>query len=74
MRFTTAKQITSSFVKNGWNKDTSFAELTLDRAEQKGLTFAIEGIRKGVKYFVMNATGNVFDSNGEVAYLNIIHE
>lgn len=70
MKFQTAEQITKSFIKKGWNKKVSFKELTLTEAQQKGLTFAIDGIKKGKKYFVMNINNNIYDDDGEIAFFN----
>lgn len=71
MKFNTVEQITQKFIKDGWNKDISFNELSLEGAKQKGYTFAIDGINEGKKYFEMNATGNVFNDNGKVIYYNV---
>lgn len=71
MKLETVEQITKKFIKDGWSKNISFTELTLEAAKQKGYTFAINGIIKGKKYFEMNVTGNVFNDNGKVIYYNI---
>lgn len=42
-----------------------------NEASEKGYSFAVNGIRKGRKYFVMNVSGNIFDDNGKIAMFNI---
>lgn len=66
MAFKTAEEITKSFISDGWNTDTSFSELTLDEAKEKGYLFAVNGIKKGRKYFKLDATGNIYDENGNL--------
>lgn len=71
MTFTTVEQIREKFIRDGWNKDTSFEELTLEEAKARGLLFAVAGIQKGKKYFKMNISGNIFDDKGKIAFYNI---
>lgn len=66
------EQITKKFIKDGWSENTSFAELSLEEAKQKGYTFAITEIIKGKKYFRMNTSGNIYNDNGEIVMYNII--
>lgn len=66
------EEIRTAFIKAGWSKSIKFAELTMEEAEQRGLHFATSGIKSGKKYFKMLPSGNIFDSNGEMAYFNII--
>jgi hypothetical protein len=60
MKFSTAEQITDHFIKDGWSKSTSFTELSLKEAEEKGYHFAINGINNGRKYFKMNVSENIY--------------
>lgn len=69
--FATTEQITEEFIKDGWNKNISFHELSLNEAKEKGYTFAINGINEGKKYFVMNGTENVYNDNGKIVHFNI---
>ena len=69
--FKTTEEITKHFINNGWTKSTSFTELTKEEAEKKGYWFALNGMAKGRKYFVMNVTGNIFDDRGEIAMYNV---
>ena len=64
--FTTPDEITKHFIEDGWGKDTSFSELTLEESKEKGYLFAIEGISKGRKYFKMNSCNNIYDDTGKV--------
>lgn len=70
--FRTSEEIRTAFINDGWGKGIKFVELTMEEAEQRGLHFATSGIKSGKKYFKMLPSGNIFDSSGEVAYLNII--
>jgi len=69
--FNNVEEIRKAFIKDGWSKDTTFTELTLNEAEKEGLSFAVDGIKKGKKYFTMNVSGNIFNSNGEIVFYNI---
>lgn len=71
MIFNTVEQITNNFIKDGWNNNTSFEELELKEAEEKGLLFAIKGIKKGRKYFKMNGCNNIYDDKGKITLYNI---
>lgn len=71
MKFSTVEEITNAFVKDGWSKDASFTELSLEEAKEKGHLFAIERIKKGRKHFKMNVSGNIFDDNGKVVLYNV---
>lgn len=44
---TTAEEIKKKFIDDGWSKDISFYELTLEEAKEKGYLFAVDGINKG---------------------------
>lgn len=70
-KFTSTEQIREKFIKDGWDKDTSFKELSLEEAKEKGYLFAINGIIKGKKYFKMNVSGNIYDNTGKIVYYNI---
>lgn len=69
--FITAEEITKWFIKEGWDENISFSELTAEEAYEKGYTFALNGMAKGRKFFRMNATGNIFDDNGNIAMFNV---
>jgi hypothetical protein len=69
--FKTIEQITNKFIKDGWSKDTSFRELELKEAEEKRYLFAIEGIKKGRKYFIMNVSNNIYDDKGKILLYDI---
>lgn len=71
MMFTNVEQIREKFIKDGWNKNTSFVELSLEEAKEKGYLFAISGIAKGKKYFKMNVSGNIYNNKGKVLIYNI---
>lgn len=66
-----ADEMKKKFIDDGWGEDTSFYELTLEEAKEKGYLFAIDGINNGQKFFVMNGNGNIYKSNGEIACFNI---
>ena len=65
------KEIKEKFIKEGWDKNINFSELTLQEAKEKGCLFAIWGIEKGEKYFILNENGNIYDSKGKIACYNI---
>jgi hypothetical protein len=71
MIFTNVEQIRDKFIKDGWSKNISFVELSLEEAKEKGYLFAIRGIAKGEKYFKMNASGNIYNNKGKVLIYNI---
>jgi len=71
MKFSTVKQITNEFIKEGWNKNISFTELSLKEAKEKGYLFAINEIKNGRKYFKMNVSENIYNDNGKIALYNI---
>lgn len=68
---TTTEEITEKFIKDGWSSNTSFSELTLEEAKEKGYLFAINGISKGRKYFKMNGNGNIYNDTGEIALFKL---
>lgn len=67
----TAEEMKKKFINDGWNKNISFSELTIEEAKEKGYLFAVDGISNGQKFFVMNGSGNIYKSNGEIACFNI---
>jgi len=69
--FKTVEQITNKFIKDGWSNNTSFEELELKEAEEKGLSFVIEGIKKGKKYFKMSVCNNIYNDSGKIVLYNI---
>lgn len=69
--FKNVEEIRKAFVNDGWSKNTTFTELTLNEAEKEGLLFAIDEIKKGKKYFRMDTSRNIFNSNGEIVFYNI---
>lgn len=71
MVFANVEQIREKFLKDGWNENTSFEELSLKEAEKEGYLFAINEIAKGKKYFKMKVSGNIYDDKGEIALYNI---
>ena len=68
---TTAEEMKEKFVADGWSKDITFAEFTLEEATERRLLWAIDAINKGEKLFKMCDTGNIFKSNGEIAFYNV---
>lgn len=70
-KFNTTEEIRQAFVEDGWNETTSFSELTLNQASEKGYVFATCGILRGRKYFVMNQTGNVYGQDGKICMYNV---
>ena len=69
--YKTAEEITQKFIKDGWTENTSFSELSLEEAKERGLLFVIGGINKGHKYFKMNVCGNIYDDRGKLVMFNI---
>lgn len=70
-RIATAEEMTKKFLKDGWGPNTSFSELTLDEAKEKGLRFVIEGINKGRKFFRMNVCNNIYDDTGKLVSFDL---
>lgn len=71
MIFTNTEQISRKFIEDGWNKNTSFVEVSLDEAKENGYLFMINNITEGKKYFRMKANGNIYDNKGEIVLYNI---
>lgn len=69
--YTTTQEITQAFIKDGWNEDTSFTELSLKEARERGLLLALKGIDNGCKYFKMNICGNIYNNKGKLVMFNI---
>lgn len=69
--YTTAEEITKKFIEDGWDAKTTFSELTMEEAIEKGCLFAIAGINRGHKYFKMNISGNIYDENGKIVMYNL---
>ena len=69
--FTTAEEIAAHFIKDGWTKDTSFTEVTVEEATAEGLLLALTGITEGRKYFRMNVCGNIYNDNGKLIMFNL---
>ncbi len=61
-----AEEIRAGFIKDGW-KDPRFTELTETEARNKGYIW----FRNDHKYFVMAASGNIFDERGKIVIYNI---
>ncbi len=70
-KITTIQEITKAFIADGWNKDTTFSELTLQEAKKKGYLFALSRIKKGHSFFKMEGSGNIYDDYGNIAYYNL---
>ena len=49
--FKNANEISNAFQLNGWDKDTTFEEVTMEEAEIRGLLFAVSEITAGRKIF-----------------------
>lgn len=69
--YASAEEITQKFIEDGWSKNISFSELTLEEAKEKGYLFAIGGLIKGRKFFIMNNGGHIYNDKGEVLMYNI---
>ena len=41
-KYTNTKEISEAFIRDGWSENTSFSEVTLEEAKEKGLYFAVE--------------------------------
>lgn len=70
-KFNNAKEITRFFINDGWGENTTSLELSKKEAEEKGYYFALGGMEKGRKYFIMGACGNIYDDNGKIVMFNI---
>ena len=64
--YTTTEEIKQAFIKDGWSKNTSFTELTVEEAEKRGMIYAVNEIKQGRKYFKMNVSGNIFNDRGKL--------
>lgn len=64
--FKNAEEIAKSFIEKGWSEDTSFSELSIEKAEKIGNTNIIIGMKKGKRYFKMNICKHIYDENGEL--------
>lgn len=69
--FNSVEEIRNAFIKEGWSDEIKFSEFTLEQAQEKGCNDIADEIMDGKKFFIMEDTGNVFDSKGEVAMYNI---
>lgn len=70
-KFINAEQISEKFIKDGWSKDTSFTELSLEEAKENGYSFVISRMAKGEKFFKMNVNGNIYNDKGKIILYNI---
>lgn len=70
-KFKNANEISNAFQLNGWDKDTTFEEVTMEEAEIRGLIFAVNEIRAGRKIFKMNGCGNIYSQTGDLLMYNI---
>ena len=70
-KYTNTKEISEAFIRDGWGKDTSFSEVTLEDTMENGLYFAVKAIQKGRKIFRMNVSGNIFSDSGKLLMVNI---
>ncbi len=68
--FKTVEQITNKFIKDGWGKNTSFEELSLEEVSENGMSL-VAGIKKGIKYFKMNICNTIYDDKGKVVLYDI---
>ncbi len=68
--FKTVEQITNKFIKDGWSKNTSFEELSLEEANKHG-SWMVNEIKKGKKYFKMNISNNIFNDKGKIVLYDI---
>lgn len=71
MVFANVEQIREKFIKDGWNKNISFEELSLKVAKEEGYLFAVNEITKGKKYFKMKVSGNIYNDKGKIALFNV---
>ncbi len=70
-KFNNAQEIATFFINDGWGENTTFSELSEKEAQEKGYHFAVDGIKRRRKYFVMGICGNIYDDNGKIAMFNI---
>lgn len=70
-KFKSVEEITRFFITDGWGENTVFSELSEKEAKEKGYHFAVRGMEKGRKYFVMGVCGNIYDDNGKISMFNI---
>lgn len=70
-KFQNTEEIRDAFIESGWSRETSFRELSLQEAKEKGHLFAITGMGKGRKYYVMEQSGNIFSDDGKIALFHI---
>lgn len=70
MKYNTCEEIKSVFIADGWSSDIEFEELAEERAQSHG-HFIKSAMARGMKFFVMVQTGNIFDDCGTVVYYNI---
>ena len=40
-RYTNTKEISEAFIRDGWSESTSFSEVPLDEAKEKGLYLSL---------------------------------
>ena len=66
--FKNANEISNAFQLNGWDKDTTFEEVTMEEAEIRGLLFAVSEIKAGRKIFkIYNQSGDLLMYNISIA-------
>ena len=70
-RYKTCEEIKNAFVKDGWNKDISFEEVTIPEVDNLYGYYIREAFYKGRKFFRMVKTGNIFDDCGKIVYYNV---
>lgn len=70
-KFRNAEEITEFFINDGWGENTSFSEVCLEEAKEKGYGYIIRGIKNGEKFLKMNVSGNIFNENGRLVLFNI---
>lgn len=66
-----AEELKKKFMEEGWGKDTTFKDLTLEEAKKKGYLFAVRGISEGKRYYKMERSGNIYDQYGKLVLLNV---
>ncbi len=70
-QFSNVDEIRESFIRHGWSDAVSFSELTEKEAVSNGQLFAVRGMQKGHRYFVMTGSGNIYDESGKIVYYNL---